>query len=99
RRPEPDRTTPMMEDFVTRLEQQLTDAERREALDGAAPPLRRRAHAWAPSTVGVLRAVAIAAIVIGVVAGVIALTRGDGQQTVALSAPNGIGNVHVSGTS
>jgi outer membrane protein assembly factor BamB len=74
----------MREDFVTRLEYQLSEAERRQERGSRLSRLLARARVSIPLPVGALGLATVAALVIAVVVGAVALTRGGSEESVVV---------------
>jgi outer membrane protein assembly factor BamB len=71
-------------DFITRLEQELSEAERRQELDGLPSRALTAARGWAPSRAGLIgSAVAAAAVVIAIVVGAGVLDRQGREANVS----------------
>ena len=75
----------MREDFVTRLEYQLSEAERRRERGSAIGRLLARARAWLPSPRAGVGLATAAAVVVALAVGAVALTRGGDENTVGRS--------------
>jgi DNA-binding beta-propeller fold protein YncE len=83
----------MSQDFVTRLELQLSEAERRMERGSRLSRLVASARVWRPSRATVVGLAATAMLLVAVVAGVVALTRG-GERKVAQPGPRVVGRLH-----
>jgi hypothetical protein len=82
-------------DFITRLEHQLSEAERRQELGGRAGRAWAAAQAWAPSRVTILGLVAAAAVlvVVAVVVGAGVLSNDRTQMRVGEGGPREVARV------
>jgi outer membrane protein assembly factor BamB len=78
----------MREDFVTRLEHQLSNAERRRERGSRRSRLRASARAWLPSRAVSFGLATAAAVLIAVVVGAVALNRGGDENSVVGRSPS-----------
>ena len=78
----------MSDDFVTRLEHQLSEAERLLERGSRASRVRARTRVWRPARAQLLGFAVSAAAAVAVVVGAVALTRGSHERPTPLSRPH-----------
>jgi DNA-binding beta-propeller fold protein YncE len=83
----------MSQDFVTRLETQLTAAEARLERGGRLARLQARNRTWVPSPGMALRTAVAACAAVAVAVGVVALTRGGGERVATGPAPRVVARI------